>query len=153
MTDHEILRGIRKYFSIYELVGRATYRKYGEGAWRFLDIRALHMLLIVREGVGRPITVNDWKWGGRFAQRGLRTNIQQLFWGYFKRKKLYLSAHVLGKGFDFDVEGMSAEDVRRWIIEHAELFPFKVRLEAGVSWVHVDVIQDESKPKVYEFHV
>jgi hypothetical protein len=33
---------------------------------------------------------------------------------------------------------MTAEEVRQWIIEHAEELPYPVRLERGVSWVHMD---------------
>jgi hypothetical protein len=153
MNDAEILKGIRKYFAIHELVGRYTFKKYGEAAWKFLDFRLLWALLIIRTNLNKKITANTWFWGGRFSQRGLRSNLQQIFSGYFKRLKLYLSGHVLGKGIDFDVEGMCAEEVRQWIVNNEDLFPFKIRLEKDSSWVHLDVIQDESKPKIYLFNV
>jgi hypothetical protein len=74
------------------------------------------------------------------------------------KSTLYLSAHIFGKAVDFDVEGMSAVDVRKWIIENAEKFPCKIRLERNlngkpINWVHLDTMSDESKGKVYQFDV
>ena len=151
MTDSEILTGIKKYFSIYELVGRFVFKIYGSRAWRFLDFRLLWALLIIRTNLNRKITVNNWYWGGKFSQRGLRSNLQQIFRSYFVKRKLYLSAHVLGKAIDFDVEGMTASDVRLWIVQNEHLFPFKIRLEDGGNWVHLDVIYEERNSKVYLF--
>lgn len=152
MTDRQILSEIKKYFIVQELVGRRTYEKYGLGSWKFLDFRLLWALLIVRTNLNKRIFINNWHKGGRYSQRGLRSNVQQIFQSFFKKLKLYLSGHILGKGIDFDVEGMTAEEVRTWIIENEDLFPFKIRLEKGVDWVHMDVIQDESKPKIYLFN-
>ena len=151
MTDKEILNGVKKYFAIHEFVGRYAFKKYNEGAWKFLDFRLLWALYIIRTNLNRKITINNWFWGGQFSQRGLRSNLQQIFSGYFKRLKLYLSGHVMGKAIDFDVEGMTASEVRLWIIENEHLFPFNIRLERGVSWVHLDVFYDSSKPKIYVF--
>jgi hypothetical protein len=64
---------------------------------------------------------------------------------------LYISAHVLGKAADFDVEGLTAEEVRGWIKSNHLLFPYKVRLESGVSWVHLDIISEDKNSKVYVF--
>lgn len=158
MTDNEILNRVKQYFVIQELVGVNTYNRYGKNAWKFIDIRLLHALLIIRQGIGKPITVNNWFFGGKFTQRGLRTNLQQIFKNYFKRGVLYLSAHVMGKAIDFDVEGMTANEVRIWLIQNEDLFPFKIRLEQRlkgryINWVHLDVFQDETKPKIYLFDV
>ena len=109
--------------------------------------------MIVREGLNKPITVNNWHIGGRFEQRGLRDNTQPIVKDKTIKGKLYLSAHVLGKAVDFDVKGMTAQKVRQWIVDNHELFPCKVRLEDGVNWVHLDVISEEKNPKVYLFKV
>lgn len=158
MTDTQILKGIKEYFGVFELVGRAVFNKYRNRAWMFLDIRLLWALLIIRANIDKPITVNNWYWGGKFSQRGLRSNLQQIFASYFKRRKLYLSGHVMGKAIDFDVKGMTAEEVREWILKHQELFPFKIRLEhklkgKAINWVHLDVFQDETKPHIYLFNI
>lgn len=150
-TENQVRSEIKQYFSIKELVGKRTYKKYGERAWRFLDYRLLYALLIIREGIDRSITVNNWSFGGKRQQRGLRTIVQQMIKNYFYKNKLYLSAHLFGKAVDFDVKGMTSQEVRDWIVSNERLFPFKIRLEDKVSWVHLDVIWEEKNKKVYLF--
>lgn len=147
ITESVVRRKIKKYFDIKELVGKRTYAKHGDRAWRFLDYRLLYALLIIREGIGRPITVNK----GRLQQRGLRTIVQQMIKNYFYKDRLYLSAHLFGKAVDFDVKGWTAAQVRLWIVDNHHLFPFKIRLEDLVTWVHLDVMWEEKNSNVYLF--
>ena len=142
-----------KHFKTQELVGKQAYQLHGERAIKFLDEKLLSCLNIVREGLNKTITVNNWHIGGRFEQRGLRDNTQSIVRNKTAKGKLYLSAHVLGKAVDFDVKGMTAQEVRQWIVDNHELFPCKVRLEDGVNCVHLDVISEEKNPKVYLFKV
>lgn len=147
INEKEVRKRIKKYFTINELVGSRTFKKFGDRAWRFLDYRLLYALLIIRENLDLPITVNN----GKRQQRGLRTIIQQMIKNYFYKDKLYLSAHLLGKAVDFDVKGMKAQSVRKWIVDNKKLFPFKIRLEDKVSWVHLDVIWEQKNSHVYLF--
>ena len=65
----------------------------------------------------------------------------------------YLSAHILGKAGDFTVVGCPAEEARQRIIDNAELLPHNIRLEAEVSWLHIDVLpQYGVESKVHIFH-
>ena len=146
---------IKDYFSIKELVDEEVFNRFGNSAWKFLDKDLLECLFIIRHNLRKPITVNNWAWGGQFSQRGLRHNNSPMV---KKKTKAYLSAHCLGKAVDFDVEGMTAIEVREWIVNNADLFPCQIRLERNfkgkpVSWLHLDSIQDETKPKVYLFDV
>jgi len=54
---------IKSYFCIEELVDKTVFDKYGQGAWKFLDETILETLLIIREGIHKPMTINNWKWG------------------------------------------------------------------------------------------
>ena len=137
-----------KYFDIRELVDQKVYDMHGQRAFRFFDPNLLYALDTIRGILGKKITVNDWMWFGNFSQRGLRHNQSPLV-----RKKVapYLSAHCLGRAVDFDVQGMTAEEVRTWLVRK-DLFNFKIRLEAGVNWVHIDTIAEEKNSKVYLFH-
>lgn len=148
MRRDEIIHNLQEYFSIQDLVGKRTYEKYKERAWRFLDTDTLHALLIVREGIGEPINVN---YGSKW-QRGLRTNIQQIVRAKSLKNRLYISAHVQGKAFDFDVKGWSSNSVRQWALQNKDKFPFKIRFEDGVSWVHMDTIDEPQNPHVYLFN-
>lgn len=149
------MKTIKDYFDVKELVDKTVYNKYGESSWKFLDDMALECLLIIREELGKPITVNNWHVGGRFSQRGLRHNMSSIV---KNKTSLYLSAHIFGKAFDFDVKGMTSVEVRDWIVDNADKFPCKIRLERNmggkpISWVHLDIMSDPSIPKVYQFDV
>ncbi len=153
-----IINEIKEFFVIEELVGEATFKKHGERAWKFLDDDLLECILVVRVNLGKPMTINNWKWGGKFSQRGLRTIVQQLVKNMFFKNKLYLSAHLFGKAVDFDVQGMTAVEVRKWMVKNAHLFPVKIRLEnllkgKPISWVHMDTFYEQKNPKVYLFNV
>ena len=153
MNRDEILSAIRKYFSISELVCDHTYEKYGEAAWRFLDTNYLHALLVIRRDI---IKLPMWCNSKSAHQRGLRCNRCQIV---KDSKNVYLSAHVLGKGGDFNcsVPSMTASKMRELIKADADLLPCKVRLEKWdssgneISWLHIDVIDESKNPKVYEF--
>lgn len=135
MTRQECISKLKTKFKIGELVCNEVAAKFGEGAWRFLDDKILQVLYLLRfEIFNAPITINN---GKNFTQRGLRCNRCQLV-----RTKTtpYLSAHVLGKAFDMDVKGYTAEQARNKIKQNIAKFPFPIRLEAKVNWVHIDVI-------------
>ncbi len=158
MNEDVVLEELIKFFDIREFVGRRTYDKYGQRAWKFICPRLRETILILRQNLDLPMYGNDWHKGGKLRQRGLRTNLQDLFRNKFKRGVLYVSAHVLGKGFDFHVKGMTAEEVRDWIIVNQRIFPYKIRLEhlkngKPITWVHLDVIYEQQNPKVYLFNV
>lgn len=141
---------VKKYFGIKELVCPHVYEVWGESAWQFLDDRMLANLVFIREGIGKPIVVNNWAKGGEYSQRGLRCNTCLLVIEKTDLRKVYLSAHIFGQAVDFHVAGMTAEEVRDWIVEHAEEMPYPLRLERDVTWVHMDV-RNKSYEKVELF--
>jgi len=100
--------------------------------WGLFDENLLIVIDRLREALNRPITVNNWKSGGKFSLRGFRPKNCKT--GAPK------SAHKLGKGLDFDVKGMTAQQVRDYIISHQNMFPEITRMEAGTSWVHLDCV-------------
>lgn len=133
---------ISRYFDIQELVCPHVYDKFGLYAWQFFDPRLLDTLLVIREKIAKPIYVNDWDMGGNFTQRGFRCNICPLVKEKTSLEKLYVTAHSQGMGVDFDVKGMSAEEVRKWIKDNQILLPHPIRLEEDVNWLHLDTRSD-----------
>jgi len=155
MTKKSIINNLKKYFQIYELVDEEVYSIYGERAWRFFSTDLLHCLLIIRKEANASITINDWYWGGKFTQRGLRHNLSPLVKG---KKRPYLSPHVMGLAFDFDIKGKTAIESRMLIHDIEALLPCKFRLERNmngkpINWVHFDVVDDPKNPKLYQFDV
>lgn len=149
MNRNDILKEIRQYFEIGELVCDHTLTRWGEAAWQFLDTDYLHTLLILRRDViGRPMFCNNHEKG--VHQRGLRCNCCDLV---RSKSGVYLSAHCLGKAGDFTIKGMTAENARQRIKMLPGAFPAPIRIEAGVSWLHFDVLpQYNISQKVYEFN-
>lgn len=157
MNDEQIIEQLRVNFKIQELVGKRTYYDHGSRAFKFFDIKLLETLLFIRKELCLRITINNWHIGGSFTQRGLRTNIQSICLNKTLANKLYLSGHPLGKSIDFDVEGMTAIEVREWLINKADELPHKIRLEnllngKPITWCHLDVINEPQNPKVYLFN-
>lgn len=148
MDRQELISRLSRYFDIRELVCDHTYKAFGQSAWDFLDTSLLECLLVLRtEILQRPIYVNT----GGMTQRGLRCNMCQLV---KEKKRVYLTMHSFGKAVDFTVQDMSAEAARREIIRAADRLPCPVRLEADVSWVHLDTrpCAQHSKDRAYVFH-
>lgn len=148
MERADILKEVKKYFDIDELVCNHILERFGESAWDFLDTYALWVILILRVNVLQaPMYCNNHKKG--VYQRGMRCNRCELVKG---KNRAYLSAHVLGKGFDFTIEGMTAEQARKKIKMYPAIFPCQIRMEKGVTWLHVDVLpHGGGLNKIHEF--
>lgn len=145
------MKKLHDLFTLRELVCPHVLRKYPtKQAWSFFDPRALETLYVLRTEILKvPITINTTD--GRLTQRGLRCNCCSLVKTQSGRNNPYLSAHVLGKGFDFDAKGMTAEQARKLILANAEKLPYPIRLEKNVSWVHFD-LANHSDEKIQQFN-
>ena len=148
MKRNEVIKELEQYFKVEELVCDHIYGRWGEASWQFIDTDFLKVLLLLRRDIiGKPMKCNNHKL--KIHQRGVRCNMCEIVKG---KSRAYMSAHVLGKGADFTIEGMTAEAARQRIKMLPEAFPCQVRIEGGVTWLHVDVIpQWGIDNKVYEF--
>lgn len=146
MKRNEIIKEIGRFFTIDELVCGHTLAKWGEKSWQFLDTAYLHNLLVIRRDILQlPMICNH----EGANQRGLRCNRCELV---KDKPSVYLSSHVLGKAGDFTVQGITAQEARSRIRNNAHLLPYPLRMEGGVSWLHIDVLpQYGITSKVYEF--
>lgn len=146
MTRQELITQLKKYFDIRELVCQHTFNAFGEKSWQFFDRDFLEMLLVLRRDVLQaPMTVNNWHVGGKFSQRGFRCNICQLVRDKTIAKRIYLTAHANGAAIDADMQGLTAQQARAKIKENASLLPVNVRCEANVSWLHIDIYDNGLK--------
>ena len=97
-----------KYFKLHELVPPELYEKYKnnhEYLWRLLDAKALEALDIVKDFYnGASVTVNNYFWGGKYKESGLRNP--------FAKTGATLSAHKFGGAFDIKVKGVEASQVQ-----------------------------------------
>jgi len=119
------------FFAIQELCDPETYKTLGEAAWMLFDPLLLSTLDRIRNRYGKPIVINDWVSGGKFKYRGFRpSNCTE---------GSPLSAHRRGQAIDFDVKGMTAEEVRQDIKKNQEHIDFMLinQVELAVNWVHI----------------
>ena len=128
-----------KYFKIEELVSKQVYEKYKEKCWEFINPRIINFLNQLREDLGKPIIINNWKSGGEFQQRGLRTNKDPLV---LNKTGLYCSQHCFGNAVDFNVKGMETKEVYDYIIKNYSNYKdYITRMEninSAPTWIHVD---------------
>lgn len=134
-----------KYFTIQELVNpRFLEEMTEEQVWALLDDNALEMLDALREKFG-PITVNNWSFGGRFKDSGLRHPESKV--------GAKGSAHKQGKAFDCKFSKAKLSDVHAYILENQAEFPKIKRLEclsATPTWLHFDT-RDSGRPGIHVF--
>ena len=127
-----------RYFDIKELVCPHVYSKFGKFAWNFVDYKVVYLINDIRGRLNKPITVNN----GELTQRGLRCPHCEIVKKKLEEGALYMSAHTFGKAFDFDVEGLTAEEVRLYLVAKKSLWPYAFRLEKNVTWVHLDIFTE-----------
>lgn len=146
MTRNETIKQLRVFFDVSELVCPHTFARFGEKSWQFFDTNTLNTLLVLRREILRvPLIINN----GEHTQRGLRCNLCSIVKG---QKKQYLSAHLMGKGFDVVSTEMTAQEMRDKIFENADKLPVPIRIEDGVSWLHFDTFDPSNgKNKVTFF--
>lgn len=148
MERNEIIRQLKQFFTIDELVCNHILARWGEDSWQFLDTDFLYCLLLLRRDViGRPMRCNNHRL--KIYQRGVRCNMCELV---KEKGRAYMSPHILGKAGDFTIEGMTAAQARQRIKLLPNVFPCQVRVEGGVTWLHFDVLpQAGITSKVHEF--
>jgi hypothetical protein len=125
-----------KYFEWDELLPKHIYSDNSVVFHEIFNIETLMTLDELRVIFDAPITVNNYKWGGKFQYRGYRDNI---FYDKYPNSNIY-SQHRRGNAFDLDIKGLSAEEVRNKIIGFKKKGFLKhlTGLELDVSWVHFD---------------
>lgn len=69
------------------------------------------------------------------------------------KSSIYLSAHRLGKAIDFNVQGLTSNQVNDIVRNNANNFEYPIRLESNTSgWSHIDCYEPVgSNQKIVEF--
>lgn len=156
MSKEDIIKALKPYFALHELVCPHIYAKYGEFAWNFLQKEILALLLWGRVGSGIRMNINTYGFNNPGARResGLRCNICKIPKTKTLRGDIYVSSHCVGGGLDIDPIGVSANELRVWFIENQDTAPYKFRLEDerdADTWCHIDTYTYNQKTKVYIF--
>jgi len=123
---------LNQFFDIRELVPPQIYKIYLSDSIMFLNQNALNMLYRVRVYFNLPIIVNNWHRGGKLKYRGYRPA--------FTRIGAKNSQHKLGNAFDFNVIGISSDEVNKEIQKHYKVLGVTTLEDKRFSptWTHID---------------
>lgn len=123
------------HFDIRELVPESIWKRYGDSSIWFIDPRVFEFMNFIRNRYGKPVIINTWHTGGKFTERGFRIPTTSI--------GSKLSQHKFGRAADFNVHGMTPDEVRADIMANQEEF-----IAAGLTtiedgefaptWVHAD---------------
>lgn len=151
MKRDELIKEVKKYFQLKELVCPHCVNTFGDNAWQFISTELLSIIYTLRtQIIKKPMIINSYD--NNLTQRGLRCNICQLCKDKTNSNKIYISAHALGKAIDFTVNDMSAEEVRNLIRSNIDKFEYPIRLERFVDWIHIDCYTVDGVTKLVEFN-
>lgn len=151
MKREDIIKALKEYFDIRELVCPHMYNTYGESrCWQFFTTPYLHTLLVIRRDILKVgMTSNNWHKGGSRSESGIRCNLCSIPKAKTLKGLIYMSAHCLGEALDSILTKMTAEEARKKIVAEKDKLPYNIRLEDGVSWLHFDIY--DTGNKVYLF--
>ncbi len=142
---------IPKYFELYELLPPELYtydmmtsEDARERAFAtYFDVKLLETIDIIRgEIIKAPLICNTWFQDGNRVASGYRTSKCPV--GVAK------SQHKEGKAVDLVCNKYTAEQMRQMIKENEHLLPYPIRIEDGVSWLHIDTKERTSGPRSNE---
>lgn len=127
------------YFAIEELVTPRHLEMFTEKQlWRMLDERILRAIDLLRQDLG-PIIINNWKFGGRLDDCGLRLP------DFYPEPSP--SQHLSGRAMDIHPRDYTPKETRQVILENQIRYRgFISRIEANTdTWVHIDVCNSENE--------
>lgn len=140
-----------EYFRLEEIFPAEVIEAYGEDCWQFMDHRILQTIDVIRKRLNRKTYINGYNPIRKrvYQYRGFRPNT-------YIADYLNCSQHRFGRALDFDVEGMTAAEVRAWLLENQDLLPHPIWVEETnkgepIDWNHIDVRYSDKVEKVYFF--
>jgi hypothetical protein len=143
---------------IFEKYGDASLWFYGDASLWFIDPKIVSLAQLIRDYFGKSMTINNWHSGGNFNYRGFRNDSFYYQWdadisAYKSKRKGKLSQHRMGRAIDFNISGITADEIRAEIMKNESMW-----IEAGVTtmeheaysktWCHLD-IRYTGKDKIF----
>ena len=126
-----------KYFKIHELVPPHIYNKFKNKAWKFIDSRLIETIDTLKEIFNKgTMIINNYYWNGGRKWSGLRTPESP----YYSET----SQHSLGNAVDILFSDYKVEEVRRYILNNIDKFPYIKGMELDVSWLHIDTRNEDN---------
>lgn len=129
-------------FDLREFVPKDIWHIYQDRSLWFVDIRVIEGAEWLRNYFGKPITINNWHTGGPFQMRGFRPPATTTGGR--------LSQHKFGRAIDFNVEGLSSNEVFRRLkqdwLKVSTYTDWTTMEDPSIAdtWTHIDLRQTRS---------
>lgn len=126
-----------EHFNLHELVSADSYNRLSHAhLWGIFNPLLLWTIDQIREFYNKPMTINNWFYGGDRQYSGLRMPGEYPASGS-------LSQHRFGNAVDFYIKGIEPAEIRQDIKENPnnDIFQFITAIEDfnGMNWVHIDM--------------
>ncbi len=142
---------ISEHFLVQEFLTPNQYKAFSKNPTKEAFYKLIHPSVVelaefYRDFFDAPVIINNWHVGGTYTLRGLRPKNCDI--------GAKFSMHKVGKAFDCDIKGLTAEQVRDIIESNQELFYKKGlrRIENNVSWLHSDIKETNLTNKILFFN-
>ena len=127
---------LTRNFSLQEFVPGFMYEEYRASARWFLNQGLVIGMQKLRHHFGASVIVNTWHNGGELNYRGYRPPDCEV--------GAYFSQHKRGNAVDFNVRGMTSDEVFDCCLRHEDTlleygFTTIENKEIATSWTHLDM--------------
>lgn len=128
---------VSENFTVQEFVPKSLYDRFGDKAIWYVSPWQIEIAEIVRKHFGgRPMTINNWSFGGILHNRGTRLP----YWGGTRN----VSQHKFKAAIDFSIKGVSSYIIYQEIINNPVIFQSIGAIEHidhTPTWNHIDCRQ------------
>lgn len=125
-------------FKLQEYLPKEVYDMHGEGGWSLVDVKLVASVEAIKERFPKgTMTINNWSFGGNRNWSGLRTPDALKYYSKTSQHSLH-PLELVFKAIDAIFSDYDANEVRQYIIDNPEEFPYIKGIEMGVSWLHID---------------
>ncbi|AUR89203.1 hypothetical protein NVP1121O_175 [Vibrio phage 1.121.O._10N.286.46.C4] len=142
---------------VKQVVPPSMWETFGVKALDKMDQRICEFIEEFREYVDVPLTANDWSWGGRFTQRGVRDVTQ---YGTYEEMAKSRSDHLTGRAIDLISSKLTGHELRAKFIEKEQYWFEKYGInfiECGelnkdgrvMTWFHCSINIDQGQGVQY----
>jgi len=115
-------------FVIVEFVSRNIFARYGNLSTRFINPWCVRVAQQIRDRFDKPVTINNWYWGGPFQYSGFREAECE--------EGALNSPHKRGQAIDLRVKGVDYQEVRKELKDNYREYRIGLLEEGNSGWNH-----------------
>ena len=121
------------HFFLQEFVPKEIFDRWGNKSLWFIDSQIVDIAESIRNKVGKPVIINNWKDGGTYNYSGYRPPECNV--------GVKMSQHRWGRAVDIKVPGIDLLQLYSFIKRNPDKFPEITTLENinhTKTWLHAD---------------